>query len=99
MSRGYGGYADLLETNDKYYKYKYCCYNVNNSDWKLHEKLEDGVFLIERSNIQLGEVTNASGAWMFDDDGTDIMTYRLYYEIYKLYEADGHMPRHIGFYC
>lgn len=48
MSIGYGGYADLIQTDDKLVIYMYCCYNVNNDDYKHYMKIEDGELYIDR---------------------------------------------------
>ena len=48
MSMGYGGYADLQQYDDTPVVYLYCCYNVNNDDYKHFMKIEDGELYIER---------------------------------------------------
>ena len=48
MSIGFGGYADLVQADDKLVTYVYCCYNVNNVDYKQYMKMEDGEIYIER---------------------------------------------------
>lgn len=48
MSMGYGGYADLQQYDDTLVVYLYCCYNVNNDDYKHFMKIEDGELYVDR---------------------------------------------------
>lgn len=48
MSMGYGGYADLRQYDDTMVVYLYCCYNINNDDYKRFMEIEDGELHIER---------------------------------------------------
>lgn len=48
MSMGYGGYADLQQSDDTLVVYLYCCYNVNNDNYKHFMKFKDGELYIER---------------------------------------------------
>lgn len=48
MSKGYGGYAHLVEADDNLVIYTYCCYNVNLPDYKHFRELEDGELYIDR---------------------------------------------------
>ena len=48
MGIGYGGYADLQQYDDTMVVYMYCCYNVNNDDYKRFMEIEDGELYIER---------------------------------------------------
>lgn len=48
MSMGYGGYANLQQYDDTLVVYLYCCYNINNDDYKHFMKIEDGEMYIER---------------------------------------------------
>lgn len=34
MSRGHGGYADLVDRDESWVLYAYCSYDVNNDDYK-----------------------------------------------------------------
>lgn len=48
MSLGYGGYADIQQSDDTMVIYLYCCYNVDNDDYKHFQQLEDGELYIDR---------------------------------------------------
>ena len=48
MSVGLGGYADLVAADNTLVIYKYCCYNVNNAEYKQFMEMEDGEMNIDR---------------------------------------------------
>ena len=48
MSLGYGGFADLQQSDDTMVIYLYCCYNVDNDEYKHFQQLEDGELYIDR---------------------------------------------------
>ena len=48
MSIGYGGYANLQQADNTMVIYSYCCYNVNNADYKHFMEIEDGELYIDR---------------------------------------------------
>ena len=49
MSRGYGGYMDLIADDSAALMYTYCCYNVNNTAYKKYMELADGEIVISRT--------------------------------------------------
>ena len=51
MSRGIGGYMNLIAADDTMLIYSYCCYNVNNDDWREMQKMEDGEIFIDRAAL------------------------------------------------
>ena len=51
MSRGIGGYMNLIAADDTMLIYSYCCYNVNNDDWRKMKKMEDGEIFIDRAAL------------------------------------------------
>ncbi len=53
---GYGGYADLQQFDDTLVMYLYCCYNVNNNDYKRFMEIEDGELYIERDAFAEPEI-------------------------------------------
>ena len=51
MSIGYGGYMDLVANDSTTLMYVYCCYNVNNDDYKKYMGLADGEIVISREAL------------------------------------------------
>ena len=51
MSRGFGGYMDLVANDSTTLMYTYCCYNVNNDDYKKYMGLADGEIVISRDAL------------------------------------------------
>ena len=56
MSRGIGGYMNLIAADDTMLIYSYCCYNVNNDDWREMQKMEDGEIFIDRAALVEPEI-------------------------------------------
>lgn len=56
MSRGIGGYMNLREADDTMLIYSYCCYNVNNDDWREMQEKEDGDIFIDRESLVEPEI-------------------------------------------
>lgn len=48
MSMGHCGYADLQLCDRTMVIYMYCCYNLNNDNYKRFQSIEDGELYIER---------------------------------------------------
>ena len=51
MSRGYGGDMDLVADDSTTLMYTYCCYNVNNDNYKKYMGLADGEIVIFRNAL------------------------------------------------
>ncbi len=56
MSIGYGGYMDLVANDSTTLMYVYCCYNVNNDDYKKYMGLADGEIVISREALVEPEI-------------------------------------------
>ena len=56
MSMGYGAYANLVHFDDDLIMYSYCCYNVNNENYNIFEKMEDGELYIDRDALVEPEI-------------------------------------------
>ena len=56
MSIGYGGYMDLVANDGTMLMYAYCCYNVNNDDYKKYMGLVDGEIVISREALVEPEI-------------------------------------------
>lgn len=56
MSRGIGGYMNLIAADVTMLIYSYCCYNVNNDDWRKMQKMEDGEIFIDRAALVEPEI-------------------------------------------
>ena len=56
MSRGIGGYMNLIAADDTMLIYSYCCYNVNNGDWREMQKKEEGEIFIDRAALVEPEI-------------------------------------------
>ena len=56
MSMGYGGYADLFESDDTLSIYKYCCFNINAENYEHYMNLKDGEIYIERDSFVEPEI-------------------------------------------
>ena len=56
MSRGIGGYMNLIAADDTMLIYSYCCYNLNNDDWREMQKMEDGEIFIDRAALVEPEI-------------------------------------------
>ena len=49
MSVGFGGYAELVLSDDSAVLYKYCCYNVNRTNYMDDKANKDGEIFISRN--------------------------------------------------
>lgn len=56
MSRGFGGYMDLVANDSTVLMYTYCCYNVNNDDYKKYMGIADGEIVISREALVEPEI-------------------------------------------
>ena len=56
MSMGFGGYMNLLESDDTFLIYSYCCYNLNNENFREMKEKEDGEIYITRESLVEPEI-------------------------------------------
>ena len=47
---------NLIAADDTMLIYSYCCYNVNNDDWREMQKMEDGEIFIDRAALVEPEI-------------------------------------------
>lgn len=58
MSMGFGGNMDLVANDSTTLMYSYCCYNVNNDDYKKYMGLADGEIVISKEALVEPEIHN-----------------------------------------
>lgn len=56
MSGRFGGYMDLVANDSTTLMYTYCCYNVNNDDYKKYMGIADGEIVISREALVEPEI-------------------------------------------
>lgn len=100
----------LAAEDDTGLTYRYCCYNVNNDDWRDMQMMYDGEIVIDKAvfskseidremqhMLEAGQVTirNASGTWMTTSDGIDRMACLLLVRFFQKYQETGVVPEHM----
>ncbi len=83
MSKGFGGHAKLVSSDDKVKKYEYYCYDANTKDYEKYIHVYDGeiVFTIE-SYDEFPEncdvwIENAGGTTHINTNEVDIVAIKI----------------------